>query len=106
VLVIKAYHVYVKALETRLARRSHILPPSVDSPETAVLSSHTPKLARKDNMIPVTGYGPLDKLFVRPFAIHIRRIEKGDAELDGPVNGRDRFTFITGPIELRHAHAA
>src|SRR5262249_48597415 len=50
--------------------------------------------------------GAANELFVRIRTVNVRGVEHRDAQLERPMNGRDRFGFIPWAVELRHAHAA
>jgi hypothetical protein len=47
-----------------------------------------------------------EELLVREGAIALRRIEEIASQLDGAVEGRDRFAVIPLAIGVAHAHAA
>src|SRR6516164_3355482 len=49
---------------------------------------------------------PADQLFIAVVAVHVRGIEEVDAQLDRPIESRDRFGLVGNSISLRHAHAA
>jgi len=47
-----------------------------------------------------------DELLVGAGAVHLGRVEERHAELDGPLDRRDRLGLVGGPVELGDAHAA
>jgi hypothetical protein len=49
---------------------------------------------------------PADQFLVGEGAVGVRRVEKGDAGVEGRVDGGDRLGIVVRPVEVRHAHAA
>lgn len=56
--------------------------------------------------MPAAAQGFADEFLVEEGALHIRRVEEVDSEIERPVNGRYRFVIIRFPIEFGHPHAA
>ena len=47
-----------------------------------------------------------EEFFIRVRAVHIRGIEKRDAQLKRAANRGERFFIITSAVKIGHAHAA
>ncbi len=50
--------------------------------------------------------GAADKLLVGADAIHIGRVEQGDAAIKREIDCRQRFCFVTGLVKFVHPDAA
>jgi hypothetical protein len=50
--------------------------------------------------------GVADQHLVRKRAVHVRRVEERDGQLESTVDGGDRFCFVAPFVELAHPHAA
>jgi len=106
VLVVEVEVVDAKALERGVGGPAHVLRLAVDAEPGAVLRSLVAELRREDHGFAPVGDGPADELLVGEGAVHVCGVEERHAELEGPVDRRDRLTLVTGAVELRHAHAA
>ena len=49
--------------------------------------------------------GPTHQPLIGEGPIHVRGVQKVDAQVQRPVNGRDRLLVVLAGIELRHSHA-
>ena len=64
------------------------------------------ELRREHNLVPPTLQRPAEELFVGERTIDFGGIEKGAPELDGTIEGCQRFSLVGRAIGLTHAHAA
>src|SRR4051812_7901944 len=78
---------------------------AVDAQELSVLGADVPELGREKYLVALSGDGSADQLFVLEWPVHVRRIEKGDTELERPVDGGDRLGVVAAGVELAHPHA-
>jgi hypothetical protein len=88
-LVIKVYGIDAETTQAGLASRAHILRPSVDAEETAVVAAHVAELGRQNDFIAASFDGTPDEFFVRERPVHVGRVEEVDAQLQRAMNGRD-----------------
>ena len=85
---------------------AHIFGPAIDAKEGAIGCAHVAELGGDHELLPLALDGAADQFLVGAHAIHVGGVEEGDAELEGAVDGGDRFRIVTPGIEVRHAHAA
>ncbi len=72
-----------------------------------VVATHDAELAGQVDTFTLALQGTAKQGFVGVRAVHVRRIEKGDTQLQRAVQGGDGFLFVdTGGVEVRHSHAA
>ena len=79
---------------------------AVDAEELAVLAAHVAELRREHDLVAAVGDRLADELLVRERAVHVGRVEEGDAELERAVDRRDRLASSAVAVELGHPHAA
>jgi hypothetical protein len=100
VLIIKIDGLDAEAAQAGLARRAHVFRPAIDAEEGAVRAAHIAELGRKHDTIPLALDGAADQLLIAPHAVHIRGVEKRDAEIESAVNGGDGFRLIPCPVKF------
>ena len=105
-LVVKVNHLDAEAAQTGIARRAHVFGPTVDAEEAPVLAAHVPELRREHHAVAPVAYRAPDEFFVSSDAVHVRRVQKVDAEFQRAMYGRHRLLVVALTVELRHAHAA
>ena len=88
-LVIKIDRGNAEALQAGLACGFHIIGAAIDADERAVGLAHAAEFRGDDDFVATPLNGFADELFVAAAAIDIGRVEKGDAEIDGPAQGSD-----------------
>ena len=104
VLVVEVDVVHVQPAERGVDRLPHVIGRAVDR-SPAVVEPPVAELRCEDHLVAPAGDRPADQLLVRALSVDVRRVEKRDPELEGPVNGRDRFRFVGRPVPGRHPHA-
>ena len=62
-------------------------------------------VARTTSLAPPTD-SLADEFFIRERAVHVRRIQKIDAEFQRAVNRGQRLSVVACAIKFRHPHAA
>src|SRR5258708_25853890 len=95
-----------KAAQARLAALPDVLGLPVDAAIAPVLAADLAELGGEDHLVAPSSDGASDQLLVPAHAIYIGRVEKGDAQLERPLDRRHRLVFVAPAIEVRHAHAA
>ena len=106
-LVVEVDVVDVQARERLLDGRVHVLGPSAYA-AGAVLRKDVSELRREHDLVAM----PLDRLtderlvLARPRAVDVGGVEEEDAELERPVNRRERLVLVRLAVPGRHAHAA
>jgi len=79
---------------------------AVDAVRRSVRIEREAEFRRDHDVVAPAGERAADELLVRIRPVHLGRIEEGHAELERPVNRRDRLGVITRAVGERHAHAA
>ena len=84
-----------------------MLRPAVYAPSPlTVRAAHEAELrGHPDFVTPVTDR-LADQLLVGERSVGVRRIEQIYPQVQGPVDSRDGFGFVGGPVGITHAHAA
>src|SRR5438067_10163768 len=85
---------------------AHVLGLPVHAEKLPVLGADVAELGGEQYFIALPRDGSPDQSFILERPVHVRRIEKGRAELERPADGGDRFGFVPSGVELAHAHAA
>ncbi len=70
------------------------------------LSDTPPELRGDEHLIALPLQRAAEQLLVREWSVHLGRVEEGDTELDGAVDGGDRLALVGGAVRLAHPHAA
>src|SRR5256886_334844 len=105
-LVIQFDRVHAKALERRVAGGADVLRPAVHSPEAAVGTAHVPELRRQDHLRAPARDGAAHELLVGERAVHVRRVQERDPQVERPLNRGDRLGVVATAVKLRHPHAS
>jgi len=82
-----------------------VLWPAVE-PGLPAVGDAEAELGRNRHLVAPTLQRAAEQLLVDEGPIDLGRVEKGAAELDRPVQRRDRLRLIGRPVGLAHAHAA
>src|SRR5207253_4984056 len=106
VLVIQIDRVHAKPLERRVAGGAHVLRPAVHSSEAAVGTAHVPELRRHDHLRASARDGAAHELLVGERAVHVRRVEERDSQIERPLNRGDGLGVVATAVKLRHPHAS
>ena len=87
-----------EAAERRLAGRRHVGGVAADRAFGRVGGvADDAELGGQHHLVPALGDGPAHQLLVEVGAVHVGRVEEGDAELDRPVDGGDRLRVVARP---------
>jgi len=98
--------------QRRLQRRAHVLGPPVAAHRERLPGPRTlgdqPALRRERDLVAAAGERTAHQLLVGERAVHVGGVDERDAEVDRPVDDRDRAVVVAvlrgvGPA---HAHAA
>ena len=103
VLVEQIDAVRPEALQRRLGYLADVLGPAVETSLLPVLEPE-PELRRNDDLIPNGRERFADDLFVRERAVHLCRVEEGDAAVDRRADHRDAL-FTAGGRSVAEADA-
>src|SRR4051812_38926179 len=109
VQVVEVDVVAAEALQRALDRAAHVLRRAVERAAVGILRGRRgadPHLRGELDLVAAPDDGAADELLVREGPVHLRGIEEGAAELEGPVDRRDRLALVGRAVEGRHAHAA
>ncbi len=106
VLVVEIDVFHAQTLERRIARLAHVLWPPVDPHPGPVRAAHVAELRGEHDAIALPLDGAPHQLLVGVGTVDVRGIEEGDAQLQGAVDGGDRFGVVAPRIEVGHPHAA
>ncbi len=90
VLVVEVDVVDAEPLQRAVERPAHVLGAAVE-PAVAVLVDDDSELGRELDLVAAIGDRLADELLVLAHAVHLGRVEEGDAELERPVDRRDRL---------------
>ncbi len=93
----------LQATEACLAARLDRLGPAVAAARTRAVDA---ELGDQEHAVALALERPAQQLLVLAEAIQLRAVEEIDAELDGAVDGADRFRVVGRAVRHRHAHAA
>ena len=96
-LVVEVDRVDAEPLEARLAAATHVGGAAVDADEGAIAAAHIAELGCEDDLLAAVADRAADKLLVLAHAVDVGGVEKIDAELDGPMDGGDRFRLVCAP---------
>src|SRR5712664_151113 len=106
VLIVQVDVVDAEASQRGIARGLDVLGPAVLADEFAVRSPHVAEFRGQDDPRAL----PFDRLpdqdLVRVGSVDVRRIEEGDAQIQGAVNCRDGLCIVPASVEVRHTHAS
>ena len=105
VLVIQVDHLDAQALQALLAAFPHIVRLAIHAEEGAVRPAHIAELRGDHALLALAPDGSAHEFLIGTHAIHVRRVEEGDAEVERAVDGGDGFRIVASRIEIRHAHA-
>ena len=110
VLVVKVQAINAEPLQGSFDRRFRIGPGSVHAHNIATVKFE-PEFAGDDEAVAFALYGFAHQFFIGKGAIDLGGIEKGDAKVDGAVDGLDGFIgigvfTISDIAALDHRHAA
>ena len=95
-----------EALQRRVAGGADVIGLAVDAEERPFLAAHVAELRGQHDLVAPAADGAADEQLVRERAVHVRRVDEVDAELERTVDRRDRLALVGRAVELRHPHAA
>ena len=67
--------------------------------------AHDAELGRQEGLVSPSLDGSAHQFLIEVWPVHVRRIQQGDPEFQGAVNGVDGFLIVAWAIKLGHAHA-
>src|ERR1041384_6758682 len=104
VLVIEVDMVHAEALQGSIATGAHVVRAAVHAQERAIRFTLVAELGSDDEPVPLALDGPPHQLLVGEGAVHVRRIQEIDAELQGTVDGGEGFLVpFPALVEIGHA---
>src|ERR1700675_1237252 len=107
VLVVEVKVVDAETLQTCFAGLLHVVRLAVDAAGIGIAGiADNSELCGQHDLVPLALDRASDELFVLVRPVNISGVEKGDAEFERAMNGRDRFGVVASGVKLRHAHAA
>src|SRR6266581_5418758 len=105
-LIVEIDDLDAETAQARLAALPDVLGLAVDAAIAPVLATDVAELGGEDHLVAPATDGTCDQLLVASHPVHVGSIEKGDAELQRPLDCRNRLVFVAATVEIRHAHAA
>ena len=106
-LVVQIDGVDAQAPETAFAGGAHVLRATVDPALGRVVRiAHDAELGGEHHPVALAPDRPADQGFVGVRAVHVRRVQQGDAEVEGAVDRGDGLRVVAAAVEIAHAHAA
>src|SRR5438105_15430589 len=105
-LVVEIDMLDAEPLERRIARALDVLGATVHADPFAVTIAHVTEFRGEYYGIPFAFDRPADQLFVCLRTVDVGGIEERDAELEGPVDCRNRLGVVPGAVEIGHPHAS
>src|SRR5918995_639541 len=105
VLVVEVYALHAEPLERGLARPPDVLGPAVDTDPAPVLAPLVAELGGQDHLVAPVHDSFAHQFLVGERAVHVRRVEEGNAELYGALDRGYRLLFVPRAVELAHPHA-
>jgi hypothetical protein len=107
VLVIQIDVVYAETTQAGFAGRAHIVWFPTHTAHLGIRGiAHDAKLGRQHDPVALAFDRLPNQFLVRVRAIHVRGIEKVDAQFQRAMDGCDRFIIVAPAVKLRHSHAA
>jgi len=106
VLVVEVDVVDTEALERGVAGGADVRRAAVDADPAAVGVALVAELGGELDLVAAAGDRLADELLVGEGPVHVGRVEEGDAQVEGAVDGPDAGGLVAGAVELRHPHAA
>ena len=107
VLVVEVDVIDAEPLQAAVATAAHVLGRAPDRPLRRVGQvAHDAELGGDEHAIAMRRQRLPDQLLVGVRPVHVGRVEERDAEVDGPVDRRDRLRVVARAVEVGHAHAA
>src|ERR1700676_3610627 len=107
VLVIEVDVHDAQPLQTVFAGLPHIVGLAADAADVGITGiADNSELCGQHELVALALDRASDELFVLVGPVNISGVEKGDAEFERAMNGRDRFGVVASGVKLRHAHAA
>src|ERR1022692_4020265 len=105
-LIVKINNVDLEAAQTSFAGFPHVIGFSANPAKFRfVRFAQNSELRRDDHFFAMTFYPAAEQLLVCVRPVHVRGIEKRDAELDCAMDCRDRFIIVASAVKIGHAHA-
>jgi hypothetical protein len=108
VLVVKVDVVDAQALQGAVDRGADVRRPAVDDAGAATGVRDQAELRRHDDPVPAALDGSADQFLVDVGAVDLSGVEMGDAQVQRPVDGADRFgvAALPGVVVAGHRHRA
>src|SRR5438067_546630 len=107
VLIIEIDDIEIEPAQTSFASLLYIIGLAADAAKLRLgWVAQNSELGCDDDLFAMPSQRAADQLFISVRSIHVRGIEKSDAELERARNCGERFFIIAAAIEVRHAHAA
>src|SRR5439155_27077779 len=79
---------------------------AVETPRLAAGVRDVTELRGQHDLVPAALDGPADEFLVVEGPVDLGRVEEGDTELEGPVDGADGLRLIGGPVAPGHSPRA
>src|SRR6266508_3446526 len=106
VLVVEVDVVDAETLQRGVAGLPHVLGVAADAEALPLLVADVAELRGQHDLVPASGDGAADQPFVGEWPVCVGGVQEGHAQVERPVDGRDRLALVAAAVELRHAHAA
>src|SRR5256885_14187621 len=95
-----------ESLERPFARCAHVLRPAVHAARLRIGATDDAEFGCEHDAVAPAGDRLAHEPLVGVRAVHVGGVEEVDAQIERPVDGRDRFAFVRGAVELGHPHAS
>ncbi len=100
-------HVHAQTPQALLARLLHVVGMASGQPRWRPASQRqVAEFGGDEHLVALALERLADQLLVHAVAVGVGRDHQVDAEVDGPVNGREGFLVVGLAVADRHAHAA
>ena len=93
-LVVQIDVLHPQPLEGGVARLADVLRPAVDAQPSTDRAAHVAELRGEHHPVAAAPDRPAHELLVGERAVHVRGVEKRDAELERALNRRDRLRVV------------
>ena len=104
-LVVQVDDLNPEPQQTAIASGLHIFRMAVDANEFPLFITDIAELGRQENFSAAAFDGLADEALVLAAAVHVGRVEKVEAEIEGAVDGGNGFGVVLRSVEVGHAHA-
>ena len=105
-LIVEIDVIHLEAAQAPLDGGFHVLGATVDAALGRIVRmALDAELGGEKDVVAASLDGLAHQLLVGERSVHVGRVEEGEPEVEGAMDGRDRFHVIARAVELAHPHA-